>query len=140
LGLPFLHTDSGAGPSTADINSCCRVSDSVNAPDAPYRVLTIVNLALDNNGNPVELNSPVSALPTIVNCASSSMCTFSVQATDSDGDGDILRFRLATGSEDGGITLPLGLSVDSITGAVTWNTAGRPLGLYSAQIVVEARN
>lgn len=45
IGLPIVHTYSSPGPWTANISSCCRISNSVNAPDANYRVLTTVNFA-----------------------------------------------------------------------------------------------
>lgn len=131
VGLPIIHSYSGPGPWTADIDSCCRISNSVNSPDGSYRVLTTINFAL-------EQSSPVSTLPAIVNCASGVVCNFGVAAGDAQGD--TLNWRLATGAEDGGITLPLGLSVNAATGQVTWDTAGRPLGLYSTQIVIEAHD
>lgn len=131
VGLPIVHTYSGAGPWVADINSCCRISNSVNAPDGSYRVLTTVNFNAENS-------SAVSILPTIVNCQSGSVCSFSVPAADSDGD--TLRYRLSNGSEDGFITQPAGLSIDSNTGQISWTTAGRQLGLWSCQVTIEARN
>ncbi len=83
-----------------------------------------------------ETNSPVSTVPTIVNCSGAN-CSFSVPAGDSDGD--TLQYRLATGTEDGGISQPAGLSINATTGVVSWNTAGRTLGFYSVQVVIEAR-
>ena len=131
VGLPIVHTYSGPGPWTADIDSCCRISDSVNAPDGSYRVLTTVNFSTENS-------APVSTLPTIVNCQVGGLCTFSVPAADADGD--TLRYRLSNGSEDGLISQPAGLTIDVNSGQVSWNTVGRSLGLYSCQVTVEARN
>lgn len=130
IGLPIVHTYAGPGPWTADISSCCRISQSINAPDGNYRVLTSVNFA-------TETSSPVSVLPTIVNCASGGICNFGVPAADPNGD--TLHWRLASGAEDGDISQPSGITINLLTGAVTWNTAGQPLGLYSTQFVVEAR-
>jgi len=131
VGLPIVHTYSGPGPWNADIDSCCRISDSVNAPDGSYRVLTTVNFSTENA-------APVSTLPTIVNCQVGGLCTFSVPAADSDGD--TLRYRLSNGSEDGSISQPAGLTINGNTGQVSWNTVGRALGLYSCQVTIEARS
>lgn len=131
VGLPIVHTYSGPGPWTADINSCCRISNSVNAPDGSYRVLTTVNFD-------IESSAPVSTLPTIVNCQAGGVRIFSIPAADSDGD--TLSYRLSNGLEDGFISQPVGLSVNSSTGQVSWNTSGRQLGIYSCQVTIEARN
>jgi len=131
VGLPVIHTYSGPGAWIAQIDSCCRISDSANAPDGSYRVLATVDFN-------AESSSPVSTLPTIVNCPTGGICTFFVPAADADNDA--LSYRLATGSEDGFISQPAGLSISPSTGQISFNTAGRTPGLYSCQVIIEARN
>lgn len=132
VGLPIIHSYNGPGPWTADINTCCRISNSINDGDGSYRVLTTITFA-------VETNSPVSTLQTIVNCSTTiATCTFTVPAADADGDA--LLWRLATNAESGLTAQPASLAITSTTGLATWPTTGRVLGLYSAQFVVEAHN
>ena len=128
--LPITRTYSGPGPWTAQINSCCRISTLKNAPDGSYRVATTINFNTD-------VSSAVATVPPIVNCSSGPVCSFAVTAGDSDGD--TLFWRLATIGENGGMTQPGGLTVDSATGALIWPTAGKTLGLWGVQIIIESR-
>jgi len=143
------HTYPNQGPFTARIDSCCRISSTsgpnahVNNPDEDYRVETTVR---PGSG----LASPVSALPPIVNCPQNGICTFSVPA--SDPNGNTLTYRLATSSEGGGGFVqpgppdaPHAAGIDATSGLYTWNTAGATIvpgknTLYSTQVVVEKRN
>ncbi len=126
------QNDSGQ-PWIAAIDSCCRISTLANAPDGNYRVETLVDLTKTDH-------SPVSSLPPIVSCPQSSLCSLLIPGADFQ-PGTQLRWRLATGSEDGGITQPGGLTVDAATGTVTWNTAGAPLNsLWAAQAIIEKQD
>lgn len=135
VGLPIIHTYSGPGPWNADISSCCRISPPSlhNNGNGNYRVLSVVDLSLDTC-------TAVSSLPPIVNVQQSGTQTFSVPAADADGD--TLFWRLATPSEasgTGSYSLPPGFSINSSTGLVSWNTTGLALGLWTAQVIIEAR-
>ncbi len=152
------HTYSSAGTRTAKIDASARISPCtapnahMNNPDGNYRVQAVVDVGTGNS-------SPVSSLPPIVLCPQNGICTFSIPA--SDNEGNALNFRLATSAESGLTTqpgspqCPNALTV-SPTGVVTWNTtgcrlAGNPLPqppnggcnnsalntLYSTQIVIE---
>jgi len=131
IGLPLVHTYSRPGPWVADINTCCRITDSVNASELPYRVLTRVNTDADTF-------APVSTLPPIVHCQAGGVCTFFVPAADADGD--TLRYRLPSLPEAGFLPESVGLSVNPVNGQLSWNTAGRALGLYSVQVTIEAHH
>jgi hypothetical protein len=93
------HTYPNAGPFTARIDSCCRISPSIppnahiNNPDGRYRVETTVDLHAANS-------PPVSTMPAIVTCPTNGLCQFTVPATDPDGDA--LCYRLSTAAEAAG--------------------------------------
>lgn len=129
--LPITHTYANPGPWTAQISSCCRISTLRNGPDGSYRVAALINFNTD-------VSSAVSTVPTIVNCASGTTCTFAVAAGDSDND--TLFWRLATIAESGGdMNNPPGLTINSSNGAVSWPTTGLQLGLWGVQVVIESR-
>lgn len=125
-------TNSGS-PWLAEINSCCRTGTEINNPGGNYRVSTLVELSSGNT-------SPTSSLPAIVNVPRSSAATFFVPGADVDAS-STLRWRLATSVEAGSpFSNPSLLSVDNLTGLVTWNSLTAVLGgLYSCQIVIEDR-
>ncbi|MBU6281143.1 hypothetical protein KGQ64_02795 [bacterium] len=150
-GLPVRHTYSGTGPYVARIDDCCRISPCaapnahLNNPDGSYRVETIVT---PGGGN----SSPVTSLPPIVSCPKNGLCTFSVPA--SDDDGDPVTFRLSTTTESkltqpGPSRCPSAATIGSQTGLYLWNTTGCALAasicsgggtfdtLYSTQVTVE---
>lgn len=124
-----LHTYTSPGPWTANVNACCRISNSVNAPDSPYSVQTIINLATTNV-------SPTSTLPIIVQCPAAQSCNFAVPAADPDAQ--LLQYRVASVSESQIAPLS-GLAVTSV-GDATFQTPNNVGGLYSAQIVIEKRD
>jgi hypothetical protein len=146
------YTYPSAGPWTARIASCCRISASdppnahINNPDRNYRIETTVNLNFAGN------RPPVSTLPPIVTCPQNGLCSFQVPATDADGD--TLTYRFSTATEAAGSGNPFtqpgppnatnAASISS-SGLYTWNTTGATLGasglntLYSTQITIEDR-
>ncbi|MDQ6786687.1 MAG: hypothetical protein M3033_07730 [Acidobacteriota bacterium] len=131
--LKVRHTYSGNGPYIAFYQNCCRISSLVNGHDDTIRLETTVT---PRNGN----SSPVASIPTVVTLPSQPLVTFSIPA--SDADGDRLRYRLATAAEKGSGTNsnPTGLSTDPNTGLLTWNTAGLNIAagtLYSVQVMIE---
>ncbi len=129
------HTYPSSGPWTAEINSCCRTSGEQNNPDGDYQVSTIVETASGNT-------SPGSSLPAIVNLIQSATASFFVPGADPDPS-TTLKWRLASSSEAGtGFDQPTAgsedLTVNNLTGLVSWNTLAAVLGgLYSCQIIIE---
>lgn len=150
IDTALSHTYAAPGNYRAFTDSCCRISavagvnEHINNPDGGYRVETIINVGTSNN-------SPVSALPPIIQCPINGVCSFLVPAADPDGDA--LRFRLSTSPEassfggfvqPGPPNAPNAASIDPATGLYTWNTAGATLAsnpanntLYSTQVTIE---
>lgn len=147
IDTTITYTYASAGPFTARIDSCCRISPSIppnahiNNPDGNYRVETKVDLSTANS-------SPVSTLPAIVTCPQNGLCQFTVPATDPDGDP--LCYRLSTAAEAAGTgtfvqpgppDAPNAASI-SASGVYSWNTTGATLAggglntLYSTQVTV----
>lgn len=133
-------TAPGGGPWQAEINSCCRTSTEINNPDGNYRVSTLVELTSGNR-------SPVSSLPAIVNVAQSAASQFLVPGADADPN-TVLTWRLATSNEAGpagfpnppAFSQPSGLTINPLTGLVTWNTLSAIIGgYYSCQVIIEDR-
>jgi hypothetical protein len=151
LDTNIEHTYATAGPHTARVNDCCRISPTVapnahlNNPDLDYRIETQVTLGAANA-------SPLTSLPPIVVCPLNALCEFLVPATDPDGD--TLTFRLSTPLEadTGAFVQPgppravNGATIDANSGVYRWNTTGATLGpvgfntLYSTQVTIEERN
>lgn len=111
----ILKTFTSAGDVDAFFTTCCRISTLENAADMSLRISTRVNVGTGNN-------SPVTNVPPIVNVQESTINKFFVPFTDPDGD--ILTYRFATPAEmgDANYTLPQGISINSATGEVTFNT------------------
>ncbi len=131
----YASATNGGAPWLAEIFSCCRTGVEVNNPNGNYRVSTLVELASGNA-------SPVSGLPAIVNLPQDVAATFFVPAADADPNTSIT-WRLATASEAGGtFNQPTGLTINSATGLVTWNTLVNAVlgGLYSCQVIIEDHN
>ena len=129
-GIP--HTYDGTGPFTAEINSCCRISDLNNRTGANYRVATQVFPQTDND-------SPTTSLDPIVQANQNDEdFTFTIPATDNEGDP--LRFRVATSAEVGGGAGVPGLTVDTQTGVVSVDAAALDGSdtYYTDQIIIEA--
>ncbi len=131
--LKARHVYGGNGPYSAQWSDCCRIGGLVNGGST----ITLQTIVTPRNGN----RSPVSSIPTVITVPSTTNVNFSIPA--SDPDGDRLRFRLATTTENGGMSSPIGLTIDPNTGIVDWSTssysasqiaAGR---LFATQIMIE---
>ena len=133
----YASANNGGSPWVADINSCCRTLVEANNPSGNYRVLTYVETATGNR-------SPSSSLPAIVNMMQSASASFLVTAADPDAN-TVLTYRLATPSEaagNGSFNQPTGLTINPLTGVVTWNTLANAVvgSLYSCQVIIEDRS
>lgn len=129
------YTYSGPGPWTAGISTCCTIFSLNNNASNYYSDYTLVDLNADDE-------SPVSSVPPIVTVGDTGVQTWPVPAFDLGGE--TLRWRLATAAEacSGGCSdpNPPGLTIDANTGVVTWDTTGRPTGLWYTSVVIEALN
>ena len=128
------HTYATAGPFTASTSSCCTISTLNTANDASWQVTSHVDLANDDE-------SAKSTVPPIVQLPEGGVQTFTVPAIDSGGE--TKRFRLSNALEScfGCATpQPPGLTINSTTGQVSWDTTGRAngLGLWWTGVVVES--
>jgi hypothetical protein len=129
------HTYANAGPFTAFVNVCCRITTGNGGSGGSLRLETLVR---PDSGN----RSPVSALPAIVTVPLTNAVTVTVPAVDADND--TVRFRFATNLESG-FTPPTGMAIGLTTGIITWNpiAAGANTGLQSlwtVQVIVEDRD
>ena len=137
----FDHTYAGPGPYTASISDCCRLSASgghINNPDGSIRVESLVDLSKGTG-------SPVATVAPVVDCPINADCSFTVPA--SDPDGDAVSYRFATAEEasgsSGGFVQPPGATI-SASGVYHWNTTGATLTAqpdtptyYSTQVIVK---
>jgi hypothetical protein len=128
----ILHTYANTSTTyTAQASSCCRIGGLNNRSSASYRLATEVTF----DGN----TPPSSSLVPIVTVNEGSMAQFVVPAVDDDGDD--IRFRLATEAESvgGGAEDQVpGLTIDPITGVVTWNNVGlNQSNFWTTQIIIE---
>lgn len=138
------RTYAGTGPYTASIATCCRLGGPLhrNNPGGSVRVETVVDLARTSA-------SPVSSIPPVVDCGLNAVCSFTIPA--SDPDGQALRFRLSTPTEASGSTSgfrqpgpTLAPNAASVTtgGLYQWDTTGAAVNTsgdtyYSTQVMVE---
>ena len=116
------HTYTGNGPYTAFYNVCCRVSTIVSGHDQTMQMETTVSPF----ANPVN-HSPVVSMPAIITLPLQATTGFFITASDLDHD--VLSYRLSTATEMYGTgsfsctaQQPSGLSVNSATGQVSWDT------------------
>lgn len=143
------HTYSGAGPFTATMGSCCRISSSsghVNNGDLSYEVHTLVNPAKASS-------SPSIAVAPIVYCPTSGSCSFAFSGSSAD-PGNHLKWRFATPEESGDSLFvqpgppaaPNAATIDASLGRITWDTTGATNNgeslptYYSTQVVAEEVN
>ncbi|RYZ29936.1 MAG: CHRD domain-containing protein [Chitinophagaceae bacterium] len=128
--MTVSHTYAAPGTYTASNASCCRISNLINNGDGNFRTATTVNVGSGNS-------SPVSSLVPIIDVPSNqAAATFPIPATDPNGSA--LSYRFATSAEAGPtFSQPSGLSINSSTGVLTFNTIGKSNGqLYSAQVII----
>lgn len=125
------HRYSGNGNFTAYYRGCCKISNLANNRDDAWFVRSTVNVGTGNN-------SPVTTLPAIVNLQTNqSAAQFTIPATDPDGDN--LSFALASTAHGwpSGSTHPSGISINSSTGEVTFNTNGKNIGtLWNTAVAI----
>ncbi len=125
------HTYASNGNYTAFYSGCCKISNLANNRDDSWYMRTVVNVGTGNN-------SPVTTVPAIVNLQTNqSQAKFFIPATDPDGDN--LSFALASTAHGwpSGSTHPSGISVNSSTGEVTFNTNGRGIGtLWNTAVAI----
>jgi hypothetical protein len=132
------YTYASAGPFTARVASCCRLSGSgghINNPDGSVSFETIVDLNATTA-------SPVSLVAPIVDCPIDALCSFTVPAADPDNQP--ISWRMATPAEagDGFFNQPPGATINAGNGLYSWNTTGATLApsgstFYSTQVIVE---
>lgn len=122
------YTYANSGNYTASYSSGNKIYNLQNNSSGYWNITTEIQIG---NGN----SSPLLTLPTIVNVPKGvAAATFLVPANDPDSDN--LTFRLANSTELPG-TQPSGISINSATGLVTFNTLNKNAGeLYNAGIVV----
>lgn len=127
------HTYSSTGNYTAYWNGCCRISTLENAPDASYRVETIVNVGAGNV-------PPVSSISPVVNVVNG-LTNAAIPVPASDPNGDPLTWRFSTSAENGmpaSANPPAGMTINSTTGVINWNTVGLTAGnQYAVAVAIE---
>jgi hypothetical protein len=123
-----IHTFKGTATTFAVFSASAARIAGLNNPGTNYRVETVVSIGTGNR-------SPVSNLVPIVNVLQGGKQMWFIPAADADGD--TLRWRLSTATESGGGSQPTGISINSTTGQVSWNTTGQPLGLYWTNMTIE---
>ena len=106
-----------------------KILELQNNSRQPWKIFTTINTAEQGS-------CPVSVLPAVINMPSGiAAATYKIPASDPD-QGDVLSYHLANANEMYG-TQPEGLSINSSTGELTFNTLGKPVGaLYNAIVVV----
>ena len=132
----LTHTYASNGPFTAGFNGCCRLSTLANNHDGNFQVQTTVRFDISEA-------SPTTGLPPIIN-APTNAAAFHFTVPGADNDSDAITCRLATCAEayqdatPGCLAAPSGLTVDSNTCVVTFNTVGRAINtLWTAQVMLE---
>lgn len=136
LTATVTHTYSSNGNFTAYYSGCCKISNLSNNSDDNWYVRTNVTVGSGNS-------SPVTTVPAVVNVQTNqTAATFNIPAADPDGDN--LTFSLASYGAHGwpnGSTHPSGISINSTTGQVTFNTIGKSIGsLWNTAVAISDGN
>ena len=123
------HTYGTNGNFTAVYSGGNKISNLQNNANGSWYVSSVVNVGAGNS-------SPVSTVPAVVNMPIGlANARFIVPAADPDGR--TLSFRLAAGTSDWYGVQPSGLSINSTTGEITFNTVGKSAGLlYNAGVII----
>ncbi len=132
--LPFTHLFPAIGPYTSTYQGCCSLSNlTLGNNDQTYRASTRVQFGSGSDG------APVSSVTPIVDFGKSTTQRYTIPAIDPASR--TLTYRLATTAESGIIKQPTGLTIDAITGRISWDTSPATIvaGLYSVAVVIEAR-
>ena len=133
-GNPITHTyPDTSGPFVAEFYGCCTVSTIREGNnDRTHHIITQVDPTNPNH-------SPVSNMLPVVTCAKDAVCVFPVPATDSDGD-SLTFSQSPLGTTYGigsGLVTATSYSIDANTGIITWDTTGKPTGLYGTSVKIE---
>jgi hypothetical protein len=130
-GTAVVTLNKSATPTRIEWSSCCKISDLTNNRDQNWDVFTVLNTGAPGS-------TPVSTLPAIINMpVNAAAATYTIPASDPDA-GSTLTYAFApmTGFL-AGQTQPSGLSINSATGQLTFNTVGKSVGqLYNAMVTV----
>ncbi len=123
------HTYAANGDYTASYGSCCKISNLANNPGGSWLLRSVVNVGSGNN-------SPVTTVPAIVNLQTGlAAAHYLIPAADPDGQR--LTFSLAGSAQGWPGVQPTGLSINSATGEITFNTLGKPVGqLWNAAVAI----
>ncbi len=126
----LTHTYATPGNYIAMTTSCCRIFGLQNNSSGNYTNMSTVNVGSGNS-------SPASSIVPIVDVPENNPAyNFNIPAADPNGS--TLSFRFSTSSEAGpGFVQPTGLSLNSATGQMTFNTVGAAIGnLYTTQVMI----
>lgn len=130
IGKTYAH----AGPWTAQINICCRISNLVNAADQSAIVRSVVDLRDGTNAG-----SPVSSIPVILQFPKG-LASFTLSVVDPDSRGHSC--RMASSVESGIPSVAnaggnvLGVTPDC---TLNWDTSFALTGQkYAAQVIIES--
>ncbi|HEY8518949.1 MAG TPA: putative Ig domain-containing protein [Gammaproteobacteria bacterium] len=113
-----------------------RISNLRNNADGSWNIQTIINLSGGNKAPQIEM--PIILDVPRKNSDGTTLTDWTFDLNSTDPNADAVRYRMADSGEMGGGTNPTGLSIDPVTGLITWAGSGTAtVGLYSAGFVVE---
>lgn len=134
-GFNTVTLNKSANPTRIQWTGGAKISTLVNNRDGSWDVYTIVYTGAPGS-------TPVSTLPAIINMpVNAAVATYTIPASDPD-PGSTLSYAFATlTGVRAGQTQPNGLSINSTTGQLTFNTVGKTVGqLYNAMVTVTDNN
>ena len=130
--MVYTKTYASTGNKNVSFQACCRIDGLLNTTPGTsttsFYCSTVINVGTSNN-------SPLNTLNPIVNIQSGTIDKFSAKFTEPDGNP--VTYRLATNAEmigvppgdiRGAYTIPVGTSIDPLTGEVTVNATTYPIG------------
>ncbi|GAB3877109.1 hypothetical protein GCM10028824_36390 [Hymenobacter segetis] len=125
----LVHRYVNTGSFKAVYSGGNKISSLQNNANGLWYVSSVVNVGGGNS-------SPVATVPAVVNVPLG-LATAKFIVPAADPDGRPLSFRLASGSGDWSGTQPAGISINSQSGEVTFNTVGKTAGqLYNTAVVI----
>jgi len=134
-GTNTVTLNKTATPTRIEWTGGNKISTLVNNRDGAWDVYTILNTGAPGS-------TPVSTLPAIINMPiNAGVATYTIPASDPDA-GSTLSYAFATlNGVLTGQTQPAGLSINSATGQLSFNTIGKTVGqLYNAMVTVTDNN